>query len=52
MQGEEVSAEDLKRTLKDIAEHYDPFNVYLNVTGGEPLMRKDLFDILRDMYFA
>ena len=45
-QGEEVSAEDLKRTLKEIAEHYDPYYVYLNVTGGEPLMRKDLFDIL------
>ena len=46
MQGEEVSAEDLKKTLKEIAEHYDPYYVYLNVTGGEPLMRKDLFDIL------
>lgn len=46
MQGEEVSAEDLKRTLKDIAEHYDPYYIYLNVTGGEPLMRKDLFDIV------
>ena len=44
--GEEVSAEDLKKALKDIAEHYDPYYVYLNVTGGEPLMRKDLFDIL------
>jgi len=46
-QGEEVSTEDLKRTLKDIAEHYDPNNVFLNVTGGEPLMRKDFFEIMK-----
>ena len=45
-QGAEVSAEVLKRTLKEISECYDPKKVYLNVTGGEPLMRKDLFDIL------
>ena len=45
-QGEEVSAEEWKKALKDIAEHYDPQTVYLNVTGGEPLMRTDLFDIL------
>lgn len=46
-QGEEISAEDLKRTLKEISEHYDPSKVFLNVTGGEPLVRKDLFDILK-----
>ena len=46
MQGEEISAECLKATLKEIAEHYDPNTVFLNVTGGEPLMRKDIFDIL------
>lgn len=45
-QGEEVSTEDLKNTLKDIAEHYDPNSVFLNVTGGEPLMRKDFFEIM------
>ena len=45
-QGEEVSTEDLKRTLKDIAEHYDPNGVFLSVTGGEPLMRKDFFEIM------
>ena len=45
-QGEEVSTEDIKKALKEIAEHYDPYTVYLNVTGGEPLMRQDLFDIL------
>ena len=33
MQGEEISAEDLKRTLKRIAAHYDPTKILLNVTG-------------------
>ena len=45
-QGEEISAEELKKTLKDIAERYGADKVFLNITGGEPLVRKDLFDIL------
>ena len=45
-QGSEVLAQDLKKTLKDISLHYDPSQIMLNVTGGEPLMRKDLFDIM------
>ena len=45
-QGEEISAELLKKTLKEISECYNPRKVFLNVTGGEPLVRKDLFDIL------
>lgn len=43
----EVSAKDLKRTLFEISLRYDPKTVFLNVTGGEPLMRKDLGDILK-----
>lgn len=45
-QKDEVSAEDLKKTLKEIADAYDATNILLDVTGGEPLMRKDLFDIM------
>ena len=45
-QGEEIDAKYLKRTLKEISEKYNPSDVFLNVTGGEPLVRKDLFDIL------
>ena len=43
---DEISAEDLKKTLLEIHEHYGANNVFLTVTGGEPLMRKDLFDIM------
>ena len=43
---DEISAEDLKKALLDIHEHYGANNVFLTVTGGEPLMRRDLFDII------
>lgn len=42
----EISAEDLKKALHDIAQRYNPNDVLLNVTGGEPLVRKDLFEIM------
>ena len=43
---EEISAEALKNTLLDIANHYNAADILLNVTGGEPLVRKDLFEIM------
>lgn len=43
----EISAEELKRTLLEISKAYDASEILLNVTGGEPLMRKDLFDIMQ-----
>jgi MoaA/NifB/PqqE/SkfB family radical SAM enzyme len=46
-QTDEISAEHLKKALQDIAETYNPHDILLNVTGGEPLMRKDLFEILQ-----
>lgn len=45
-QGKEIEKEYIIKTLDEIAERYDPRTVFLNVTGGEPLMRKDIFDIL------
>ena len=42
----EISSEVLKKTLLDIANKYNANEIILNVTGGEPLMRKDLFDIM------
>ncbi len=43
---DEISAEDLKKTLKSISEHYNPKDILLNITGGEPLVRRDLFEIM------
>jgi len=47
IQTDEISADELKKALKDIADKYDASQILLNVTGGEPLVRKDLFDIMR-----
>ena len=43
---DEVSADDLKKALLDISKHYNANDILLNVTGGEPLVRKDLFEIM------
>ena len=46
MQGEEIEAKYIKKVLKEVADKYDASKILLNVTGGEPLMRKDLFEIM------
>ena len=43
---DEISAEYLKNTLLDISKRYNANEILLNVTGGEPLVRKDLFEIM------
>ena len=44
---DEISADELKKALLEISQRYDPKEIFLNITGGEPLMRKDLFDIMK-----
>ena len=43
---DEISKEDLMKTLLEISQKYDAHGILLNVTGGEPLIRKDLFEIM------
>ena len=43
---DEISKEDLMKTLLEISKKYDAHGILLNVTGGEPLIRKDLFEIM------
>ncbi len=43
---DEISADELKKALLDISKHYNANDILLNVTGGEPLVRKDLFEIM------
>jgi len=45
--GKEIETKYIKKTLKEVAERYDPHQILLNVTGGEPLLRKDFFDIMK-----
>lgn len=47
MPKDEITKEELEKALLDIHNAYGGKNVYLFVTGGEPLVRKDLFDIMK-----
>lgn len=50
----ELSEEEILETLKEIASAYNPKHITIAVTGGEPLLRKDLFSIMtkaKDMGF-
>ena len=42
---DELSSEDFKKVLDSVAENFGTKAIMLNITGGEPLMRKDLFEI-------
>lgn len=44
---DEITLDELKKVLDDISAKYDPRGIMLNVTGGEPLVRKDIFEILK-----
>lgn len=43
---DEVTKEELCHVLDDIASHYNPKKIMLFVTGGEPLVKKELFEIM------
>lgn len=44
---DELTTEEIKHTFKSIAEKYDADKILINVTGGEPLVRQDLFDVMK-----
>ncbi len=45
---DEITGEEIKGVLKDIYDKgYDTTQVMLAVTGGEPLLRKDLFELMK-----
>lgn len=43
---QELTSEEICRCFREIAEACNPENVMINVTGGEALLRRDLFDIM------
>jgi len=43
---EEVSADEIKKALLDVSKHFNAKEIVLNITGGEPLLRKDIFDLM------
>lgn len=42
---DELSVEILKKVLDDVANQFGTKTIMLNITGGEPLIRKDLFQL-------
>lgn len=42
---DELSPETFKKVLDSVSENFGTNAIMLNITGGEPLMRKDLFEI-------
>lgn len=42
----EIDASIICKTLKEIAEVGNPTEIMINVTGGEPLLRQDLFQVM------
>lgn len=46
---QELSTDEIKATLDTIAEDFDTSRIFVSITGGEPLMRKDLFEVVAHM---
>ena len=44
--GEELSVAEYRRILDEVKEDFDLNRLYLCITGGEPLLRPEFFDIL------
>lgn len=42
----ELTTEEIKNTFKQIANDMDASKILINVTGGEPLVRKDLCEVM------
>lgn len=43
---ENIDSQYFKNVLKEVSDNYNARDITISYTGGEPLMRKDLFDII------
>ncbi len=43
---DEVDADTVLKTLSELASRYNAEDIMINVTGGEPLLRRDLFEVM------
>lgn len=46
VRSEELSKEEILHVFREVADKLDPTTIMINVTGGEPLLRKDLFQVM------
>ena len=44
--GDELSADEFKRIIDEVSEDFDISKIQLCITGGEPLLRRDFFEIM------
>lgn len=44
---DELTTDEIKKALYDISQRLDISKMTLNITGGEPLLRKDLFEVMK-----
>ena len=42
----QLSTEEIKKTFKEITHNFDSKKIMLAITGGEPLLRPDLFEVM------
>lgn len=47
LRGKEISAATIKKALKNIADSMDAKKIFIGFTGGEPLLRGDIFEIAK-----
>lgn len=43
---DELKTEEIKKAFREIAEDFNPKEIMVAITGGEPLLRKDLFEVM------
>ena len=43
---DELTTEEIKDVFRTIAEDFDPKKIVIAVTGGEPLLREDIFEVM------
>lgn len=46
----ELTTQEILRTFREIAGDTDATRIMINVTGGEPLLRPDLFDVMAECH--
>lgn len=44
---DELSTKEIKEVFRSIESKYNPKSLFISVTGGEPLVRKDLFEVMK-----